>query len=127
MADSSFSFLDPSTWPTLAPYYLSQDILRGWSFLTINENNSSAPDTERRIIAQDSYGKQLGKVTDAVADLITQSGKETPAFTELLDLRDRVEAAKTQAQADRLKRLADDLKALKAADPEAFKALVDGV
>ncbi len=127
MADGSFSVFDPSTWPALAPYYLSQDILRGWSFLTINENNSSAPDTERRIVAQDSYGKQLGKVTDAVADLIAQSGKSTPAFTDLLELRDRVESAKAQSKADRLKRLADDLKALKAADPEAFKALVDGV
>ena len=127
MADGSFSFLDPSTWPSMAPYYLSQDILRGWSFLTINETNSSAPDAERRIVAQDSYGKQLGKITDAVADLIAQSGKTTPAFTDLLDLRDRVEAAKDGAKAERLKRLSDDLKALKASDPQAFKDLISGV
>lgn len=123
----SFSLFEPSTWPALAPYYLSQDILRGWSFLTINENNSSAPDTERRIVAQESYGKQLGKLTDAVAELIALSGTTSPAFTEVIDLKARVDAAKAAAKSDRLKRLADDLKALKDSDPAAFKALVDGV
>lgn len=126
MADT-FSFFEPATWPAFAPYNLSQDILRGWSFLTVNENNSSAPDVERRVVATESYGRQLGKLTDAVAVLIADSGKTDPAFTELLELRDRVEKAKAEAKAERLKRLADDLKALKDQDLQAFEALVSGL
>ncbi len=123
MADT-FSFFEPATWPAFAPYNLSQDILRGWSLLTINENNSSAPDVERRVVATESYGRQLGKLTDAVAVLITNSGKSDPAFIELLDLRDRVERAKADAKTERLKRLAEDLKALKEQDLHAFETLV---
>ena len=123
MADT-FSFFEPATWPAFAPYNLSQDILRGWSFLTVNENNSSAPDVERRVVATESYGRQLGKLTDAVAVLIKDSGKTDPAFTELLDLRGRIEKAKADAKTERLKRLAEDLKALKDQDPAAFDALV---
>jgi hypothetical protein len=113
-------------WFPFAPENLTQPILPGWSF-TLNEVNSSAPDTERRIVAQESYGRQLGKLTDAVAVLIERAGKGDPAFTELLELKARVEQAKAEARTDRLKRLGDDLRDLKAQDPAAFKALIAGV
>jgi hypothetical protein len=113
-------------WFPFGPETLTQPILPGWSF-TLNEVNSSAPDTERRIVAQESYGRQLGKLTDAVAVLIERAGKGDPAFTELLELKARVEKAKEEAKADRLKRLGDDLRDLKSQDPAAFKRLVEGV
>ncbi len=40
----------------------SQPILPGWSFgnVTVNEANSNAPDNEQRIVAEKSYGQQIG-------------------------------------------------------------------
>ncbi len=113
-------------WFPFAPETFTQPILPGWSF-TLNEGNSSAPDTERRIVAQESYGRQLGKLTDAVAVLIERAGKGDPAFTDLLELKARVEKAKTEAKADRLKRLSKDLQDLKTDDPDAFKTLMRGL
>ncbi|HVZ30000.1 MAG TPA: hypothetical protein VG839_06370 [Asticcacaulis sp.] len=113
-------------WFPFASETFSQPILPNWSF-NLNEINSSAPDTERRIVAQESYGRQLGKLTDAVAALIKLSGKDDEAFTELLALKKRVEKAKEEATADRLSRLSDDLRDLKKQDPDAFKRLLDGV
>ncbi len=124
---SSFNPMDPTSWPALAPYYLTQDILRGWSFITVNENNSSAPDTERRVTARDSYGRQLGKLMDAVEVLIHKSGADDPAFDELAALKARIDAAKAEAKADRLARLVRDLADLKTDNPDAFNALISSV
>ncbi|MEI9905345.1 MAG: hypothetical protein WDN06_16380 [Asticcacaulis sp.] len=71
----SFSFFDPSSWPALAPYYLSQNILSGLSLITVNETNSPAPDAERRIVSEVSYGRQIGKLLDAVVELIPETEK----------------------------------------------------
>ncbi len=124
---ASFNPMDPTSWPAFAPYYLTQDILRGWSFITVNENNSSAPDTERRVTARDSYGRQLGKLMDAVEVLIARSGGDDPAFADLAALKARIDEAKAEAKADRLARLARDLADLKTANPDAFKALIASV
>jgi hypothetical protein len=56
-----------------APRNLVQPILPGWVFgsvTNVTEQNSSAPDTEREIVAGQSYGRQLGRVMDALAVLI---------------------------------------------------------
>src|SRR5262249_42009991 len=58
-----------------APRNLVQPILPGWVFgnmINVTEKNSSAPDTEREIVAAHSYGRQLGRVMDAVATLIAE-------------------------------------------------------
>src|SRR5918993_3209381 len=54
-------------WAWLAPSQLSQPINPGWSFgnLIVNESNSSAPSTELAIVAEESYGRQMGKLLDA--------------------------------------------------------------
>lgn len=126
----AFSWLDPTTWPSTWPANtLSQSILPGWSLFTVNENNSSDPATEQRVVAGNSYGRQIGRMMDVVEDLVkanpgvagTKAGK---AFEEL---RKEVQAAKDDAKADRLKKLMDDLRALKADDPKAFEALVNGL
>ena len=104
---TAFSWFDPTTWPSMAPGTLNQSILPGWSFMTVNETNSSDPATEQRIVAGNSYGRQIGRMMDVVEELV----KRDP------------DVAKT----DRLKKLMTDLKALKDEDPKAFKALIDGV
>src|SRR5260370_41076569 len=61
-----------------APQNVAQSILPGWVFgsvINVTEQNSSAPDTEREIVATHSYGRQLGRVIDALAVLIAELPK----------------------------------------------------
>ncbi len=122
-----FPWLDSSAWPNLAPQNLTQSILPGMSLITVNETNSPAPDAEQRIVAQVSYGRQIGKLLEAMVALIPESERKKQAFADILALQTQVEAAKAEAREERLKRLAADLKALKAIDPEAFSTLVKDI
>jgi len=106
------------------PLSFNQPILPGWTFgnIVVNENNSSAPATELAIVAEESYGRQIGKLVDAVVELIKQHGDRRPsmAFTDLLDLRKKVEEIKTQAAKASLQQIARDLQRLKDEDPPAY-------
>jgi len=126
---TAFSWFDPTTWPSMAPGTLSQSILPGWSFMTVNETNSSDPATEQRIVAGNSYGRQIGRMMDVVEELVKRDPDvaKTDAGKAFEALRKHVEVAKDDAKTDRLKKLMTDLKALKDEDPKAFKALIDGV
>ena len=58
--------------PSLAPQVLSQPILPGWMFagsVNVTEENSSSPETEREIVSQYSYGRQLGRITGSLPAL----------------------------------------------------------
>ena len=113
----------------IAPQNLNQSILRGWTFgnnVTINEQNSSAPDAERDIVAQESYGRQLGRVTDALAALIAAQPaevRERPEMLELMRMREKIEGIKRQAAAARLARLKMELEKLKKDNSAAYEAL----
>ena len=107
-----------------APKNLVQPILPGWfsSVTNITEQNSSAPDTEREIVAAHSYGRQLGHVMDALAVLIADSSRQDePAFDEFAKMRDQIDDIKAKSAARRLDRAALDLATLKQADPEAYE------
>jgi len=106
-----------------APQQLSQPILPGWSFVSITEQNSSRPDTEREIVAHESYGRQIGRLLDAVAALIAERAPEAPdlpEFTALDELRARIDAIKCDAAERRIDTLRDDLAALRRTRPNAF-------
>ena len=79
-------------WPTQlaesfynAPQHLQQSILP-WTFgaLVVNETNSSNPAAERAIVRKKSYGRQLGRISDAIEFLIKQTGAkdDLPLFGE---------------------------------------------
>jgi hypothetical protein len=118
---SSFPF--PWLWPQ-TPTSFEQPILPGWSFgnVVVNQQNSSAPATELDIVARQSYGRQIGKLVDAVAALIAERGpKQQPkALAELVALRERVEQIKTDSAKHHLEQLRRDLARLKDADPAAY-------
>jgi hypothetical protein len=104
-----------------------QPINPGWTFgnlISVTEQNSASPDTERDIVAAHSYGRQLGRLMDAVAALIAElpeAGRQAPAFNELLTLRDKIENIKSRAAARRLDRFAADLAELKKSDVAEYR------
>ena len=109
-----------------APKNLVQPILPGWfsSVTNITEQNSSAPDTEREIVAAHSYGRQLGHVMDALAVLIADSSRrDEPAFDEFASMCHQIDDIKAKSAARRLDRAAVDLATLKEMKPEEYERL----
>jgi hypothetical protein len=111
-------------WPGSAQI-LQQPILPQWSFgnITINQRNSSAPETEMEILAENSYGRQLGKLIDAVAVLVRDRprGERPEALEELLKLQSRIEEIKTNSATRRLQQVREDLERLKVKNRKAFE------
>lgn len=118
-----------------APQKLWQSINSGWSFgnITINEQNSSAPQTEQTILAHESYGRQIGKLLDAVNELVkTQPDRDAnKAFVEISNLAERIDRIKHEAAVDRIQHLRHDLELLRASDrPDdqaAFNANIEAL
>jgi hypothetical protein len=111
-----------------APRNFVQPILPGWFGIVTNitEQNSSAPETEREIVAAQSYGRQLGRVIDALAVVIAdlpEEQQDAPAFEEFAKLRREIDDIKAQAAARRHDRIAADLATLKATKPEEYERL----
>ena len=108
---------------------LVQPILPGWSFgnVIVNDANSNAPDTEQRIVAQKSYGQQIGILLDALAALAADPGREkartTAALKAVTVLEGEVNAIKADAAVSRLDRIEADLDVLRQkADKTDFEA-----
>jgi hypothetical protein len=131
MAQSDLTAWDPVTWMKqwteamkLAPQSLVQPILPGWTF-NVNSNNSSAPQTEAEVLELHSYGRQLGRISDALAELVkgqadTGEGKPFKAFLAMKADIDAVKAGNAQG---RVRRLLADLELLKVLRPEEYKRL----
>ncbi|HWX26670.1 MAG TPA: hypothetical protein VNZ53_04430 [Steroidobacteraceae bacterium] len=114
--------------PSAAQQGVAQSILPGWVFGSVNitEQNSSDPDTERAIVASQSYGRQLGRIMDALALLIDDlpgKEREKEAFEEFTKLHIKINSIKEEAAARRLGRIAADLAALKKTSPKAYEHL----
>jgi|SRR5678815_2407217 hypothetical protein len=110
-----------------APDVLAQNI-NPWT-ININSNNSSAPGTEQRILARHSYGRQLGRLMDAVDLLVNDlearnasvSGNErVKAFHSL---KDEIDGIKVKAAQRRLESIGADLELLRGADEQAYREL----
>jgi hypothetical protein len=108
---------------------LIQPINPGWTFgnlVSVTEQNSSSPDTERDIVAVESYGSQLGRVIDALAELITEQPEaiqNKPALRALIALRNKIEMIKSQSAAHRLERIAADLAQVKSTSKSEYQRL----
>lgn len=101
----------------LAPQKLMQSFNNGWSFgnLTINSSNSSAPETEQAIVAAESYGRQIGKLLDAVALLADRQpdAAEKEPFQEVAALKKKIDDVKHGMAVARIKQLRGDLESLR--------------
>lgn len=94
-------------------------------FVNINTTGSGDPALERRIVEEvASYGRQLGRLLDAVDVLIRRDtrGKLAPddqrALDELETMRAEIDVTKQRSAADQVDRLVSQIRALRE-DPEA--------
>ena len=101
-----------------------QPILPGWTF-NIDSNNSSSPQTEADVLAKFSYGKQLGKINDALALLIAHrdAPPDAPAFQEFAEMTAQIEKAKAAGIGRRVEQVKADLKLLKKTNRREYDRL----
>lgn len=128
--------IDPAAWIRnwwttvgLAPQSLTQPILPGWT-ITINGINSSAPQTEVEVVQRHSYGRQLGRMADALEALIEERGDGASSderFTEFTTMKQEIDEIKLDSAATRIDQLRADLAALKAARPTEYRRLSDAL
>jgi len=122
------------SWSSLlsfAPQSLTQPINPGWTLgnvINVTENNSNAPDTEREIVEQHSYGRQLGHITDALAVMVKSQLAEQPELSDdsrkclddFLTLAAKIDGIKRGEALKRVERVARDLAYLKSRHPDAY-------
>jgi hypothetical protein len=109
------------TWMQLAPTNLVQPILSGWT-LNINSNNSSSPQTEADVFARHSYGRQLGRISDALRELLRERAAKLPkgALAEFMSMCEEIDKVKAISAAKRLKQITADLTLLKTKDEAEY-------
>lgn len=130
MASTPTVPFDPVSWMKqwsaamqLAPSTLVQPILPGWT-VNVNSHNSSAPQTEAEILEEHSYGRQLGRIADALAVLVRDlPDVEGEPFGKFLEMKDRIDAIKAGNAEARVRRLLADLDLLKVLRPEEHARL----
>ena len=111
------------------PEQLSQPILPGWT-LNVNSNNSTAPTTEADVVAKHSYGRQLGRVSDALELLITERHGRMPndkRFVDFLAMKHEIDTIKRDAAAARIEQMSSDLALLKTQKDKRYERLRDGL
>jgi hypothetical protein len=130
-----YTLFDPRNWMSWAQHF-SQPINPGWSFgnISITHQNSANPDIEHKIVETLSYGRQIGRIMDALGVIIdrTDTAGFTPdqraAFAGFAEIRDKVAAIKREASTRRVSEaavaeLAQQLESLKKTDHVAYEKL----
>ena len=111
-------------WTAMAqasPFTYNEPILPGLT-INVDSNNSSSPQTERDVLKMASYGKQIGRISDAVEKLIARDPRDRQdAYVQFGEMKAEVDAVKRQALSERGERMAADLLLLKATDPAQFE------
>src|SRR3982074_1415313 len=98
----------------LTPENLSQPILPGWTF-NINSGNSTAPQTEVDVVARHRYGRQIGRMSDALQLLIEERHGKTPEdkrFADFLTMKQEIDKVKQDAAATRVQTILQERKRL---------------
>jgi hypothetical protein len=108
----------------LAPNTLVQPILPGWT-LNVNAFNSSAPQTEADVVSKHSYGRQLGRISEALAILVdARDPKHTDErFDDFRTMSAEIGEIKAGNATARVNRLLADLDLLKVLRPEEHARL----
>ena len=125
MSDLSFT-----NWFPWLPASVDERFNNGWTFgnVYVTQANSASPEAEREIVGRYSYGRQLGRLGDAVVALAQASGLDSdPKIQPLVEMVCEIDAMKERAKQRRSAQLLDELKALKRDDPSAWDALMKDV
>jgi len=125
MGDLSFT-----NWFPWLPASVDERFNNGWTFgnVYVTQANSRSPEAEREIVGQYSYGRQLGRLTDAVVALAAQAGMSAdPKVEPLVSMAREIGKIKDRAKSRHASALIEELKALKRADPKAWAALMKSV
>ena len=83
-----------ATW-SVAPVF-SQPILPGWT-INVNSVNSTSPRTEGLVVSKFSYGKQLGRIADALAAIVEtlpEETRKTKAVADFMKLKAAIDVLK---------------------------------
>ena len=123
------------TWPwapNLAPEWLKQSFNNGWTFgniIQVTNQNSSAPEVEREVVSEHSYGRQIGRLMDAVVALSEKvpGAAKDERVSDLLALAKDIDAIKEAARKRRLTELLEELKSLKQHDRAEWDRLMKAV
>jgi hypothetical protein len=102
-------------WLPTSPGTLVQPILPGWT-LNLNSNNSSAPQTEVNVVAKHSYGRQIGRISDALRALLLEQHRSLPKtgpIAEFVSMWEEIEQVKAESASARLQQIGSDLALLK--------------
>jgi hypothetical protein len=111
----------------------NQPINPGWTFgnvVNVTEANSSSPATERAIVAEQSYGRQLGHVIEALVDLINErpgSRPQSDAMQGLLQLHDKIARVKSDRIGERVAEIQAFLAAVRKSDAEQDARVADAL
>ncbi len=110
----------------LVPSTLVQPILPGWT-LNVNAFNSASPQTEADVLQKFSYGRQLGRISEALAVLVdARDPKATDErFADFRAMKGGIDEIKAGNAQARVERLLADLDLLKVSRPEAYAQLRD--
>jgi hypothetical protein len=109
--------------------WLVQPILPGWTF-NVNSLNSTAPQTEMEVVGKHSYGRQLGRISDALELLIEERYGKSPTderLSEFLEMKHEIDRVKQDAAAARVERIINDLALLKTHDNAQYVRLRDAL
>jgi hypothetical protein len=131
MSTDTSGFWPWNWWSALsaAPQRLTQPILPGWTVapvVTITGVNSSAPQTEAEVVQRHSYGRQLGRIADALQALIDERDENAPddrRLTAFTEMKHEIDDIKLDAAAARVDRLRADLADLKSDRPAEYRRL----
>jgi hypothetical protein len=118
----------PASW---APQWVNQSFNNGWTFgnIVVSAMNSRAPEVERAVVSQHSYGRQIGRLMDAMVVLAHRvpDAVHHPKIQPLLELAHEIAEIKDRACKNRQAELLDELRALKRSSPKAWAELLKSV
>ncbi|MGH3830867.1 MAG: hypothetical protein ACRDRS_10540 [Pseudonocardiaceae bacterium] len=112
---------------------VTQDISPSFGLVNINNTSSGDPELEKRIITQVAgYGRQLGKLLEAVDVLVQQQSHQgldeadIHALEQLHKLAEQIAEVKEKATLGQVDRIVSDVRAL-GRNPEANAAAIQRV
>ena len=132
-----YASTDPAAWLrawgsvyNFAPNTLQQPINTGWSFgptINVNSGNSTSPQVEAEVLQRHSYGRQIGRISDALAALIGERGAAAasdPRYAKFLQMKAEVDAIKADVALQRIEQLRGELAVLKTERPAEHRRLL---